>query len=177
MSGIANIPVPRNEPVNSYAPGTPARAELKAALTAQGSERVDIPVVVGGEELRSGNVQKVVAPHRHSHVLAETHQADKQAIAGAITAAVEAQKDWAAWRFEDRAAAGKQVERGKVLEYPNRIVGAQHRHRAGEPDAPGEGCRRREHDGRRRRQVIRPMVFADAEDIQADLIREHDFLD
>ncbi|HEU4830337.1 MAG TPA: L-glutamate gamma-semialdehyde dehydrogenase, partial [Gemmatimonadales bacterium] len=104
MSGIANIPVPRNEPVNSYAPGTPARTELKAALKAQGAERVDIPVVVGGEELRSGNVQKVVSPHRHSHVLAETHQADRKAIAGAITAAVEAQKEWSEWRFEDRAA-------------------------------------------------------------------------
>ncbi len=104
MSGIANIPTPRNEPVNSYAPGTPAREALKDALKAQGGERVDIPVVVGGEEVRSGKVQKVVAPHRHAHVLAETHQADPAAIANAITAAVEAQKEWAEWRFEDRAA-------------------------------------------------------------------------
>ena len=104
MSGIANIPTPRNEPVHSYAPGTPERAALKEALAAQAGDRVDIPVVVGSEERRSGNVQKVVAPHRHSHVLAETHQADKQAIADAIAAAVEAQKDWARWRFEDRAA-------------------------------------------------------------------------
>ena len=104
MSGIANIPTPRNEPVNSYAPGTPARAALKEALKAQGGERVDIPVVVGGEEVRSGKVQKVVAPHRHAHVLAETHQADPAAIARAIAAAVEAQKEWAEWRFEDRAA-------------------------------------------------------------------------
>ena len=104
MSGIANIPIPRNEPVNSYAPGTPARAALKEALKAQSGERVDIPVVVGGEEVRSGKVQRVVAPHRHAHVLAETHQADPAAIANAITAAVEAQKEWAEWRFEDRAA-------------------------------------------------------------------------
>jgi 1-pyrroline-5-carboxylate dehydrogenase len=104
MSGIANIPVPHNEPVNSYAPGTPARAALKDALKSVGGARVDIPVVVGGEEVRSGKVQKVVAPHRHAHVLAETHQADAKTIGNAITAAVEAQKEWAAWRFEDRAA-------------------------------------------------------------------------
>ena len=104
MSGFANIPTPRNEPVNSYAPGTPARDALKAALQAVGGERADIPVVVGGEEVRTGKVQKVVSPHRHAHVLAETHQADETAIAAAITAAVEAQRDWAAWRFEDRAA-------------------------------------------------------------------------
>jgi 1-pyrroline-5-carboxylate dehydrogenase len=104
MSGIANIPVPHNEPVNSYAPGTPARAALKDALKSVGGARVDIPVVVGGEEVRSGKVQKVVAPHRHAHVLAETHQADAKTIGNAITAAVEAQREWAAWRFEDRAA-------------------------------------------------------------------------
>ena len=104
MSGIANIPVPHNEPVNSYAPGTPARAALKDALKSVGGVRVDIPVVVGGEEVRSGKVQKVVAPHRHAHVLAETHQADAKTIGNAITAAVEARKEWAGWRFEDRAA-------------------------------------------------------------------------
>ena len=104
MSGIANIPTPRNEPVLSYAPGTPERAALKQALEAQGGDRVDIPVVVGSEERRSGRVQNVVSPHRHAHVLAETHQADKQAIADAIVSAVDAQKEWASWRFEDRAA-------------------------------------------------------------------------
>ena len=104
MSGIANIPTPRNEPVLSYAPGSPERAALKQALASQAGDRVDIPVVVGSEERRSGNVQKVVSPHRHAHVLAETHQADRKAIADAITSAVDAQREWASWRFEDRAA-------------------------------------------------------------------------
>ncbi|HEX6644852.1 MAG TPA: L-glutamate gamma-semialdehyde dehydrogenase [Gemmatimonadales bacterium] len=104
MSGTANIPVPRNEPVLTYAPGTEPRQALKGALESLGGERTDIPVVVGGREHRTGKVQRVVAPHRHAHVLAETHQADRDAIAAAIRSAVDAQKEWASWRFEDRAA-------------------------------------------------------------------------
>ena len=64
MSGIANIPVPRNEPVLSYAPGTEPRKALKDAIKALGGERTDIPVVVGGREHRTGKVQRVVSPHR-----------------------------------------------------------------------------------------------------------------
>ena len=104
MSGISNIPTPRNEPVLSYAPGTPPRAVLKQALADVGGDRVDIPVVAGGEELRTGSTQNVTSPHRHRHVLAEVHQADGAAIRKAIASAVEAQRDWASWPFADRAA-------------------------------------------------------------------------
>jgi len=104
MSGTSNIPAPRNEPVLSYAPGTPPRDTLKQALASVGGEEADIPVVAGGEELRSGRTQNVVVPHRHRHVLARVHQADGDAIRKAIAAAVEAQREWASWRFEDRAA-------------------------------------------------------------------------
>ena len=104
MSGTSNIPAPRNEPVLSYAPGTAQRETLKQALAHLGGDKADIPVVAGEEELRSGSTQNVVAPHRHSHVLAHVHQADGDAIRKAIAAAVEAQKEWASWRFEDRAA-------------------------------------------------------------------------
>ncbi|HEU5049333.1 MAG TPA: L-glutamate gamma-semialdehyde dehydrogenase [Gemmatimonadales bacterium] len=104
MSGISNIPIPRNEPVNSYAPGTPAREALKDALEQAGDERPEIPVVAGDAELRTGAMNPVVAPHDHRHVLAHVHQADRAAIRRAIDAAVEAQREWASWRFEDRAA-------------------------------------------------------------------------
>ncbi len=104
MSGTANIPAPRNEPVNSYAPGTAPRQALKDALGALGGEQPEIPVVAGGEERRTGKLNDVVSPHRHRQVLARVHQADTAAIDAAIAAAVEAQHDWARWPFEDRAA-------------------------------------------------------------------------
>jgi 1-pyrroline-5-carboxylate dehydrogenase len=104
MSGPANIPRPHNEPVLTYAPGSAERAALKGALTAVGSERPDIPAVVGGKEIRSGVTQDVVSPHCHARVLATLHQADGATIDAAVRSAVEAQRDWAHWRFEDRAA-------------------------------------------------------------------------
>jgi 1-pyrroline-5-carboxylate dehydrogenase len=104
MSGVANIPHPHNEPVLSYAPGSPERAALKGALTAVGSERPEIPAVVGGREIRSGVTQDVVSPHCHARVLARLHQADTATIDAAVASAVEAQREWGHWRFEDRAA-------------------------------------------------------------------------
>jgi 1-pyrroline-5-carboxylate dehydrogenase len=104
MSGVANIPHPHNEPVLSYPPGSPERAALKGALTAVGSERPEIPAVVGGREIRSGVTQDVVSPHCHARVLARLHQADTATIDAAVASAVEAQREWGHWRFEDRAA-------------------------------------------------------------------------
>jgi 1-pyrroline-5-carboxylate dehydrogenase len=104
MSGIFNIPRPRNEPVLGYAPGSPERAALKTALGTVGSEQPEIPVVIGGRHIRTGETHDVVSPHCHARVLAKAHQADTGVIEAAVAAAVEAQRDWAHWRFEDRAA-------------------------------------------------------------------------
>jgi 1-pyrroline-5-carboxylate dehydrogenase len=104
MSGTSNIPSRRNEPVLSYGPGSPERAALKSALTAVAARQADIPAVVGGREIRSGVTHDVVSPHCHGRVLARAHQADRATIDAAVKAAVEAQRDWGHWRFEDRAA-------------------------------------------------------------------------
>jgi 1-pyrroline-5-carboxylate dehydrogenase len=104
MTSFPNIPIPRNEPVLSYAPGSAERGTLKAALAAVGAERPDIPAVVGGREVRSGVTRDVVSPHCHGRVLAKLHLADKPTIAAAISTAVEAQRDWGQWPFEARAA-------------------------------------------------------------------------
>jgi 1-pyrroline-5-carboxylate dehydrogenase len=104
MSGISNIPHPRNEPVLSYGPGTGERAALKAALSAVGAQAIEIPAVVGGREIRTGDTHDVVSPHCHRRVLARVHQAGGDTIAAAVKSAVEAQRDWGQWRFEDRAA-------------------------------------------------------------------------
>ena len=104
MSGISSIPNPRNEPVLSYAPGTPERASLKARINAMLREQLDIPCVVGGKDIRDGKTANVVIPHCHRHVLARVHQASAATIHSAINAANEAQREWAHWKFEDRAA-------------------------------------------------------------------------
>ena len=104
MSGTWNIPHPHNEPVLSYAPGSPERAALKAALGSVGGRQADIPAVVAGKEIRSGKTHDVVSPHCHQRVLARAHQADRKTIEAAVDSAVEAQRDWGHWRFEDRAA-------------------------------------------------------------------------
>jgi 1-pyrroline-5-carboxylate dehydrogenase len=104
MSGTSNIPRPRNEPVLNYAPGSPERTTLKAALGSVGGREADIPAVVNGREIRTGNTQDVVSPHCHGRVLAKAHQADGTTIETAVESAVQAQQDWGHWRFEDRAA-------------------------------------------------------------------------
>ena len=104
MSGIPNIPHPRNEPILSYAPGTPERATLKAELARLSGEVADIPAIVGGREIRSGDMFDVTSPHRHRQVIARAHLATADTVRAAARSAIEAQRDWAALRFEDRAA-------------------------------------------------------------------------
>jgi 1-pyrroline-5-carboxylate dehydrogenase len=100
----AKVPAPHNEPILAYAPGSPERAAVKAELKRLAGSVTEIPVIVNGQDLRTGQTVKVVAPHRHQHQLAITHQADTRALATAISAARRAQREWASWRFEDRAA-------------------------------------------------------------------------
>ncbi|HEX8276085.1 MAG TPA: L-glutamate gamma-semialdehyde dehydrogenase [Longimicrobiaceae bacterium] len=104
MNSIPNVPAPINEPVLSYAPGTRERAELKAAIERMSGEQVEIPVIVGGREIRTGNTAQSVMPHDHAHVLATYHQAGEAEVRQAIDAAKEAQRDWARWPWEERAA-------------------------------------------------------------------------
>jgi 1-pyrroline-5-carboxylate dehydrogenase len=104
MSGFANIPAPRNEPVLGYAPGSAERATLQSTLTVLSAQQEEICPVVGGREVRSGDLHDVVSPHAHRRVVARVHHADGAAIDAAIEAALEARREWASWRFEDRAA-------------------------------------------------------------------------
>src|SRR5256886_6273265 len=98
------IPNPMNEPVLSYAPGTPERTELKRALKELSARVLEIPVVVGGKEIRTGKTVDAVMPHCHRHVLAKVHQAGPEEVAGAINAARDAWREWSSWSFADRAA-------------------------------------------------------------------------
>lgn len=104
MSAIGNIPTPINEPVLSYAPGTPERAGLQAAITELGSVVTDIPVVINGVEYRPGKTNRVSSPQRHAHHLANVHQSTPELLQQAIDGAVAAQHSWERWSFADRAA-------------------------------------------------------------------------
>lgn len=98
------IPEPRNEPVLSYAPGTPERAALKAKLAELSSQELEIPLVIGGREVRTGRFADVRIPHRHGHRLARFHQAGPAEVQAAIDAATAARKTWSAMEPHDRAA-------------------------------------------------------------------------
>jgi 1-pyrroline-5-carboxylate dehydrogenase len=104
FNGTRRVPPPVNEPVKAYAPRSPERAELKARLTAMSGERIEIPLVIGGREVRSTEVATAVMPHDHAHVLADWHKASKEHVALAIDAAAAARREWARWPWEDRAA-------------------------------------------------------------------------
>ena len=104
FNGIPRIPQPVNDFNRSYLPGSPERAELKARLKEMSAERVDIPIVIGGKEIRTGRTQPVVMPHNHRHVLGEWHAAGPEHVQQAIAAAVEAGREWASWAWHERAA-------------------------------------------------------------------------
>jgi len=104
FNGRRQIPPPVNEPVRSYAPGSPERAELKARLTAMASERIDIPMVIDGRDVSTGKTASAVMPHDHRHVLGDYHMAGPAEVDTAIKSAVAAQREWASWPWEDRAA-------------------------------------------------------------------------
>jgi len=104
FAGRRRAPRPENDPNLSYAPGTTARAELKARLKCMAAETVDIPIIIGGKEIRTGTTEKVVMPHKHGHVLGNFHKATPEHIRQAADAAMKARKEWSSWSFDDRAA-------------------------------------------------------------------------
>jgi len=103
-NAIFNLPDFNNEPVQTYAPGSRERALLKAELDRQYNLELDIPLIIGGKEIRTGKLQKAVCPHEHGHVLAQYHEAGEAEIKLAIEAALKAKHDWEAMPWEDRAA-------------------------------------------------------------------------
>jgi 1-pyrroline-5-carboxylate dehydrogenase len=104
MNSIPNVPTPVNEPVLSYAPGTPERALLKETYARMAGEEIEIPLLIGGREVRTGNTEVSVMPHDHGHVLARYHKAGPAEVRQAIDAAMKAWTEWSRWPWEDRLA-------------------------------------------------------------------------
>jgi len=104
FNGHRRIPPPVNDPVKSYAPGSPERASIKARLACMASEVVDIPLIIGGKAVTTGSTADAVMPHDHAHVLGHYHKASEAHVQQAIAAAQAAHDEWASWSFDDRAA-------------------------------------------------------------------------
>ncbi len=102
--GIFRVPDPLNEPVLSYAPGTPEREELRVRLKELESRQLDIPLVIGGEEVRTGETFDAVEPHDRSHVLGTVHKGGAKEVERAIAASADAWEDWSRTPWEERAA-------------------------------------------------------------------------
>ncbi len=104
MAGIFKVPEPKNEPILSYAPGTPEREELKKKIAELRSKVIEIPLIIGGKRVTTGDLAEVRPPHDHQHVLARYHQANEETVKEAIAVALESWEDWSEWEWQDRAA-------------------------------------------------------------------------
>ncbi|MGI9264714.1 MAG: L-glutamate gamma-semialdehyde dehydrogenase [Gammaproteobacteria bacterium] len=101
---IPSTPAPRNEPIGSYAPGSAERKSLKAKLEELMAKEVEVPVIAGEQEIRTGKTGENRAPHDHGHVLGTYHLAGEKEVALAIESARNARGHWGAMHWEDRAA-------------------------------------------------------------------------
>ncbi len=103
-SALFTVPIPDNEPVLSYAPGTPERESLKKKLDELAGQKIDIPLIIDGQEVRTGDTSDYVMPHDTGHVLATWHKGGPKEIAAAIESSQRAWQEWSRWPWEERAA-------------------------------------------------------------------------
>lgn len=104
MNGFFTVPEPENEVVKSYAPGSPEKAELQAQLEEYRGMEIDIPMYIGGKEVRTGNTHDIFPPHDIKHKIGQYHEGDASHVKQAIDAALEARKTWSKMAWQDRAA-------------------------------------------------------------------------
>ncbi len=104
LKGFFNVPVPVNEPVKAYAPGSPERKELQKALKDARAKQIDVPMYIGSEEVRTGKTRPMSPPHDHQHILGHFHEGDASHVEQAINAALGAKYAWENMAWEHRAA-------------------------------------------------------------------------
>lgn len=104
LKGFFNVPKAVNEPVKSYAPGSPERAKVAETYKTMWNSQVEVPLYIGSEEIKTGDTKKMSAPHDHQHIVGVYHQADRALVEKAISEALEARKKWAALSWENRAS-------------------------------------------------------------------------
>jgi len=98
------VPEPANERVRNYAPGTRERATLKAEIERLRSQVIEIPMIIGGKEVKTGNLVPIHPPHDRKHLLGHFHKGDASHVKMAIQAALDAKEEWAALSWEQRAS-------------------------------------------------------------------------
>ena len=104
LKGFFNVPKAVNEPVKGYAPNSPEKAAVLAAYKAMWNSKIDVPLYIGSEEIKTGNTRNMTAPHDHQHVVGTYHLAEKAHVEKAIASALEARTAWANMAWEQRAA-------------------------------------------------------------------------
>jgi len=104
LKGFFNVPKAVNEPVKSYAPNSPEKAAVLAAYKQMWNSKIDVPLYIGNEEIRTGNTRYMTAPHDHKHIVGTYHLAEKAHIEKAIANALDAKTKWANMAWEQRAA-------------------------------------------------------------------------
>jgi len=102
--GVFSVPKPHNEPVKSYAPGSPERAAVLAAYTQMYQESIEVPLYIDGQEVSTGQTQSMNPPHDHQHSLGVFHKAGEQEVDRAVNTALAAREQWAQTPWEQRAA-------------------------------------------------------------------------
>ncbi len=103
-NSIINFPLPANEPVKAYMEGSPERVALEKELERQSKMVVEIPIIIGGKEIRTGDMGEVTCPHDHKHVIARYHKVGKKEVEMAVEAAMKAWKQWSRTPWTTRAA-------------------------------------------------------------------------
>jgi 1-pyrroline-5-carboxylate dehydrogenase len=103
-NGLFRTSMPDNEPVLSYAPGAPERAELKDKIRRMGSRTIEIPLVIGGKKVKTGRLADCRCPHDHGHLLGRYHQGEKKEVEAAIAAAAKAWPEWSRMDWHERAS-------------------------------------------------------------------------
>ncbi|MFQ6609147.1 MAG: aldehyde dehydrogenase family protein, partial [Fidelibacterota bacterium] len=104
------IPKPVNEPVKDYAPGSKERVSLKTKLEELRSTEIDIPLIIGGKEIRTGNLVECVLPHEHQHVIGHYHKAGEVEVQMAVDVALETWQEWSSTPWEKRVRIFSRME-------------------------------------------------------------------
>jgi 1-pyrroline-5-carboxylate dehydrogenase len=104
LKGFFHVPKAVNEPVKGYAPNSPEKAAVQAAYTKMWNSKIDVPLYIGSEEIRTGNTKTISAPHDHKHIVGTYHLAEKSHVEKAIANALDSRTEWANMAWEQRAA-------------------------------------------------------------------------
>jgi len=120
ISGKLNVPRPSNEPIKDYAPGSPERELLKGTVAKMWGDQIEVPLVIGGEEIRTGNTYDLGSPHDHGHVIAKVHTASPEHVDQAVKASRKAWREWSATPFSTRASVF--LKAAELLAGPYRAI-------------------------------------------------------